>query len=102
MRRSFALGRWDVTLSTTAKRAWTDLKVFRTESGGRHVAWGRLSLCVDDGTAECVPTCAECGSDEIGEVSAGDEGWTVCQSCRSIEQGYTYISIREVESRGLM
>lgn len=59
----------------------------------------RLTLYIEDGTAETVPTCRECGSLEIGEVSRGDEGWTACRDCCAIEQGYTYISKREAERK---
>ena len=34
-----------------------------------------------------IQACKECDSTEIGEQSAGDEGWTICQSCQSVEQG---------------
>jgi hypothetical protein len=33
--------------------------------------------------------CKMCHSPECREEFAGDEGWTVCPDCRSIEQGYS-------------
>lgn len=36
-----------------------------------------------------IEVCAVCHSPEVGEQSCGDEGWTVCQDCQSIEQGYS-------------
>ncbi len=102
MRRTLSIGRYDVTLSTTARRAWNDFKVFPLECGGRHIVWGRLSLMLEDGCTECIPTCTECGSREIGEVSSGDEGWTVCQACRSVERGYVYLTKRGAERQGVL
>lgn len=49
---------------------------------------------------EVVPICAECLSEKIGEVSSGDEGWTVCSDCGSVEQGYKYIHESEVDEVG--
>lgn len=51
---------------------------------------------------ETVATCAMCDSLDIGEVRAGDEGWTVCQDCGSIEQGYTYLTEYQAEKKGLI
>lgn len=90
----YQIGKWDIDVSLRARWGWGHFKIHRQDAG-RHLVWGRLSLVVADGTAEVIPTCAECGSDEIGEVSAGDEGLTVCRACRSVEQGYRYVSRRE-------
>jgi len=92
---NLSLGKWDIR-TNRALWPWNHFKIHRTEAG-RHIVWGRISLTVEDGTAEVVPVCAECGSIEIGEVSAGDEGLTVCRACRSVEQGYRYVSNREWE-----
>ncbi len=51
---------------------------------------------------EDIATCGECGSLDIGEVQAGDEGWTVCQGCQTIEGGYKYITEAEAQRRGLL
>jgi hypothetical protein len=64
----------------------------------RHYVWGRLSLIIEDAVIEVYPICAQCDSPDIGEVHAGDEGWTVCQDCQSVEQGYRYISKRQWDS----
>ena len=29
--------------------------------------------------------CADCGSDDVHTIWAGDEGWDVCEDCRSVE-----------------
>tara|TARA_Y100001938_G_C8055526_1_gene414183 strand:- start:773 stop:1087 length:315 start_codon:yes stop_codon:yes gene_type:complete len=55
--------------------------------------YGMVSSCCGSSYEEEVPTCAECGSDNIGEKCAGDEGWTVCDDCGAIEQGYEYVDI---------
>jgi hypothetical protein len=93
MRKFFSFGKWDVEISS-ARCAWTHFKILRMESG-RHIVWGKLSITVEDGTLECIPTCAQCGSFEAKEVAAGDEGWTVCPDCRSVEGGYKYITTRQ-------
>lgn len=36
--------------------------------------------------------CAVCHSPEAKEVFVGDEGWTICPDCNSIEQGYVYLN----------
>ena len=41
--------------------------------------------------------CKECGSADIGEHRAGDEGYIICGSCRSVEQGYKYVTAAEYE-----
>ena len=99
-RRMIQVGKWDVQLGS-ALHAWSHFRVHRTEAG-RHIVWGKLSLTIEDATAEVYPTCSQCGSFEIGEVRAGDEGWTVCQDCRSVEQGYVYVSKRQLEERGML
>lgn len=40
---------------------------------------------------EQVRLCAICNSIEINEVFAGDEGWSVCGECGTIEGGSKYI-----------
>ena len=49
----------------------------------------------DGGCSECeggyIEVCSECLSQDIGEHFAGDEGWTICEGCRAIEQGYTEV-----------
>jgi hypothetical protein len=63
----------------------------------RHLVWGRLSIIFGQPHLQEVPICAMCDSPDIGEVSAGDEGWTVCQDCGAIEQGYRYVTTEEFE-----
>lgn len=43
---------------------------------------------IEDAVTE---VCAQCHSPDCREVFAGDEGWTVCPDCRSIEQGYVEV-----------
>jgi len=99
-RINFSLFQWDISIDLAALRDWNEFKVFKDRSEGYfHLVWGRISILIENGELECIPTCAECGSEEIGEISSGDEGWTVCLSCRSVEQGYTYISRRAFDRR---
>jgi len=101
MKVNVSIGKWDVQLTNTARWGWTHFNKRKTETGW-HLVWGKLSLLVEDGTLEVFPVCAECGSSSIGEQGYGDEGWTVCEDCRSIEQGYEYISYREASKRDIM
>jgi hypothetical protein len=98
MRLDFTLGKHHIRITFSAKRDWSEgIKKFRHESG-LHYVFGRISIYTVDLTAEVYPVCAECGSADVGEVSSGDEGWTVCQSCCSIEQGYRYVTYEEFEN----
>ena len=52
-----------------------------------------VSPCCCAEYKEEVPTCAECGSYDIGEKFRGDEGWTICDDCQAVEQGYNYVNV---------
>lgn len=95
----FTIFQYHVEFHTRARRSWTEgLQRYRLAYGnGTHWVWGRLSLSIEDVYAEVYPVCAECSSPDAREVSYGDEGWTVCPSCQSIEQGYRYVSALEYE-----
>lgn len=95
-----AIGRFDINAHLRARRKWREGPRWFKGDAERHFVWGRISVHVEDGEAEVVPTCAACDSDEIGEQSRGDESWTICTACRSVEQGYVYVSRREAERRG--
>lgn len=89
------LGRYRIEVRK-ARQPWAHFKIHRGENT-RHLVWGRLSIHVEDVTAEVYRLCNVCGSAEIGEVSSGNEGLTVCQSCGSVEQGYKYVNLTEYE-----
>jgi hypothetical protein len=95
----FETSKYRLTARLSSLRPWSHFKIHNRldDSGVWHLVFGRLSVYFEDMNVECIPTCAECGSTEIGEVSCGDEGWTVCRDCQSVEQGYNYISIRDFE-----
>lgn len=97
MTKHLSIGRWDLQISNRARHPFTHFRIHRREHY-RHLIWGKLSLIIEDGTLEVHPVCAQCDSPDIREHSYGDEGWTVCNSCRSVEQGYRYISKREYEN----
>ena len=88
----FTVGNYDFRVSTTARKPWTSFKIHTSEIG-KHLVWGKLSASYDNWALEVHPICAECGSSEIGE--SGE--LTVCQACRSVEQGYRYVNLREFE-----
>lgn len=90
------IGKWDISINCRARCPWTHFKRHRLENGW-HIVWGKLSIELQDWKAEVYAICAQCDSTDIGEVSHGDEGWTVCQDCQSVEQGYRYVNKREFE-----
>jgi hypothetical protein len=94
MTKHFTVGRWDISVSTNARASWGRPRFYRDTN---HFVWGRFSIVLEDWTAEVHLVCAACGSVDVGEVSHGDEGWTVCQSCQAVEQGYRYVNKREWE-----
>lgn len=99
MTKQFTVGKWAVTFSTRARRPWSRIHSWRDrDTTCRMWVWGRFSLELEDWTAEVYPICACCGSADIGEVSYGDEGWTVCQSCQAVEQGYDYVNLIQYEA----
>lgn len=84
-----------------ARHKWTHFKIHKREMY-KHLVWGKLSVIFGQPHLEEVRFCAECMSSECGEVSAGDESWTVCRECRSVEQGYIYMTMEEAEKQGLL
>jgi len=95
-RIAFTLFKWDIQAGFTALHAWTHFAIHRSDSTW-HLVWGKLSIHVENWTLEVHRLCAQCNSADIGEVSWGNEGLTVCQSCGSVEQGYEYVNAREYE-----
>lgn len=85
-----------VRIKFYARKSWTHLKLHKTEHT-RHFVWGKLSVYIEDSTYPAYPVCEMCNSSEIGEQGIGDEGLTVCNECGSIEQGYKYLSLKEIE-----
>jgi hypothetical protein len=63
-----------------------------------HFVWWKISLIFGQPHLELVTVCGECWSGEIGEVSAGDEGWTVCRNCQTIEGPTEEITMEEYEA----
>ena len=43
------------------------------------------SCCGSEDYDEDVQRCTDCGSYNIKNISAGDEGWAVCGDCESVE-----------------
>ena len=85
----------------SSRHKWNHFRVHKYDRH-KHLVWGRLSVIFGQPHLEEIGLCAVCGSPEIGERCAGDEGWTVCDDCGSIEQGYEYITIEEAERRGIL
>lgn len=85
----------------SSRHRWSHFRVHR-HAMHRHIVWGRLSITVGQPHLEEIGLCAVCGSTDVGERSCGDEGWTVCGDCGSVEQGYEYVTIEEAERRGVL
>lgn len=85
-----------IEASLTSRHKWSHFKIHKRDMYS-HLVWGKLSVIYGQPHLEEVAVCAVCGSGEIGEQGAGDEGWTVCQDCGAIEQGYNYITMEEYE-----
>lgn len=96
LRIQFTLFRWDCNVGLTALWHWGHFKIHRTDFSW-HLVWGKLSVMIENWTLELHPLCAECDSADIGGVGCEDESWTVCRSCRSIEQGIRYVNLREYD-----
>lgn len=90
------IGKYDITFKTHAKCELNHFKIHRRD-GGKHIVWWKFSLLIEDWKAEIYPICAECGSQGIGEIGCGNEGWSFCESCRSVECGYVYVNKREYD-----
>jgi hypothetical protein len=90
---------WCIELHFRARKPWTHFKIWGLQynTRGRHIVWGRMSLHFENVVEKCYPVCRECSSPDIGEKSAGDESFTVCDSCQTVEGGYAYISRAEYE-----
>lgn len=93
----FTIGNYDIDLNTNAKVSWLKPKLYKRDNYS-HFVWGKLSIIVENWTLDNYPICAECESTEIGEIGHGDEQWTVCPDCRSVEQGYIYLNKRQFET----
>jgi hypothetical protein len=43
--------------------------------------------------------CLECGEGEVQEISLGDEGWSFCDNCQTVEGDSEEITVEEWEAR---
>jgi len=93
-RINFTFLAWDVALGFTARHKWTHFRIHRT-TFSNHLVWGKFSALIENWTLELHFVCIDCGSNSIGEVHYGDEGITVCESCRAVERGYAYVNLHK-------
>ena len=100
--------KWRIGLKLRSFKEISRTKLFSIvhfkENGEVYGSWYDLSFLridIDNMDIDCFALCKMCESPDIGEVGYGDEGWTVCQECGSVEQGYIYVNQRELEERGL-
>jgi hypothetical protein len=117
MRRSITIGKWDIEFTNGSLCKWDHFKIHQhgyhwynerksllknliegLKYGYVLIVFGKLTLVIEDWTNERYVICDVCGSTEIGEVSAGDEGLTVCQDCGSVEQGYKCINKHQYDA----
>lgn len=107
MRTKLELGSYRIELvyyrqtPTWSGHPWTHLKLHRSRIGdawSRHLVWGRVSIQVDTPDLDYVSVCSECDCNETPNVvSIGDESWSVCGECQSIEGRTHEVTIREYE-----
>jgi hypothetical protein len=92
----FTIGKYDIELTTRARKPWSHYRKYLHENG-THWVWGRFSLMIEDWTIECHPLCADCDSPDIGTVHYEDEGWLICNDCRTVEGSVRYVNKRVME-----
>lgn len=92
----FTLGRYDFSIGLHARFGFSHFRIHRSETTW-HMVWGKLSVHVEDWSIEAHRLCLQCNSPDIAEVHAGDEGVTVCSSCRTVEGEYKYVNAREYD-----
>jgi len=100
MKKSITISNYNITVSTNAKCNFLTkprLYAFKHLSGYWHFVWWKLSIIIENWALEQHAVCSQCNSSNIGEKSVGDEGWTVCSDCGSIEQGYKFVNLIEYE-----
>lgn len=67
-------------------------KLYRAVYNLFHNPVDTLGLYEDD----LICVCLECG-EEVIDMWVGDEGWTVCTGCNSIEGETKYISVKDYD-----
>lgn len=93
----FTIGKYVFNIKRRSRLPWKFQYHKFVDSTARAISFCKVWLDWEDWTAEVYPVCAMCDSPEIGERGYGDEGWTVCDDCGAIEQGYRYVNLREYE-----
>jgi len=96
MRTNFTLGNYIFDIGLTSRHNWDHFKIHQTEYS-RHLVWGKLSIQVIDNSIECHPVCGECGSSSLHNSSVGDETFSICESCRTIEGKVDYVNYSTAE-----
>lgn len=92
-----SIGRWDISFSNTSRRKRSEgfLRLHTTDE--RHYIWGNWSLYIEDATVENIIVCGECdseGDDGMTSGSMGDESFSWCESCGTVEGSTYYVSKR--------
>lgn len=87
----------EIEVRLRARWPWTHMKMHRRPYY-RHFVWGKLSVIFGQPHLEPITVCAECG--EATETkSAGDEFWTWCEGCQTVEGRTEEITMEEYEQR---
>lgn len=89
-----------IEVKLSSLQPWSHFRIHDYDTH-KHLVWGRLSIIFGQPHLEIVSCCAVCESPNCREIAAGDEGWTHCPDCNSVEQGYEYMTLEEAEKRGL-
>lgn len=96
IRTKFTFFNYIIDIGLTSLHNWTHFKIHRNEYS-RHLVWGKLSIEVINWAIECHAVCGECGSISLKGIGAGDESWTVCESCQTVEGSVDYVNYVDAE-----
>jgi ssDNA-binding Zn-finger/Zn-ribbon topoisomerase 1 len=97
----FNFWKWYINFSP-AKHRWNHFEIYNNSQYiYTHIIWWKFSLCIQNLIEEVYPLCSQCGSQDVYEKYMGDEGFIICNDCQSVEQGYRYVSLKELRRLGL-
>lgn len=95
------IGPYYIEASNRSRHKWSHFKIHGQRGHSafhRHLVWGPISIVVSQPQFETVTVCSECdGRTEMEHVSSGDECWSVCPNCRTIEGNTHEISLWDFE-----
>lgn len=99
----FWLFAYYIEFNMSARHKFSHFKIHKRRGMSafyRHLVWGKLSLVISQPQYETITMCSECdGAEPMGGVSCGDESWSVCPNCNTVEGKTHEISLWDFEQR---